>query len=147
VGWVAFVIAFWAWHIPALYDRSLRSDSWHHVQHACFFATGLLFWWPVILPWPDGSSWPRWAMIPYLVLAELQNSILAAILTFSDRVIYRAYEAVHRLWDISALTDQSSGASGSTLRRHRRVEGIGRKSYRAHLHPSGTIAARMQRRT
>jgi Cytochrome c oxidase caa3 assembly factor (Caa3_CtaG) len=39
VSWVAFVIAFWAWHIPALYDRGLRSDSWHHVQHACFFAT------------------------------------------------------------------------------------------------------------
>ena len=107
VSWVAFVIAFWAWHVPALYDRSLRSDSWHHVQHACFFATGLLFWRPVILPWPAGSSWPRWAMIPYLVLAELQNSTLAAILTFSDRVIYRAYEAVPRVWDISALADQS----------------------------------------
>jgi len=46
-------------------------------------------------------------MIPYLVLAELQNSTLAAISRFSDRVIYRAYEAVPRVWDISALADQS----------------------------------------
>ncbi|SRR6266478_720984 len=84
VSWVALVIAFWAWHIPALYDRSLRSDSLHHVQHACFFTIGLLFWRPVILPWPARSSWPRWAMIPYLVLAELQNSTLAAILTFAN---------------------------------------------------------------
>jgi cytochrome c oxidase assembly factor CtaG len=107
VSWVAFVIVFWAWHIPALYDRGLGSDSWHHVQHACFFATALLFWRPVILPWPARSSWPRWAMIPYLALAELQNSTLAAILTFADRVIYPAYEIVPRRWDISALEDQS----------------------------------------
>ena len=46
-------------------------------------------------------------MIPYLVLAELQNTALAAILTFSDRVIYPAYEVVPRLWDVSALEDQS----------------------------------------
>ena len=60
VSWVAFVIAFWAWHIPALWERGLGSDAWHHVQHACFFAAALLFWRPVILPWPARSSWPRW---------------------------------------------------------------------------------------
>jgi putative membrane protein len=46
------------------------------------------------------------AMIPYLVLADLQNSVLAAILTFSDRVIYSAYEAVPRAQGFSALEDQ-----------------------------------------
>ena len=46
-------------------------------------------------------------MIPYLALAEFQNSALAAILTFSDRVIYPAYATVPRLWGISALEDQS----------------------------------------
>jgi cytochrome c oxidase assembly factor CtaG len=107
VGWIVFVIAFWAWHVPALYALGLGSDPWHHVQHACFFATALLFWRPVILPWPARSSWPRWAMIPYLALAELQNSTLAAILTFADHVIYPAYGAVPRRWDISALEDQS----------------------------------------
>jgi cytochrome c oxidase assembly factor CtaG len=68
--------------------------------------TALLFWRPVILRWPASSSWPRWAMIPYLVLADLQNSVLAAILTFSDRVIYPAYEVVPRIWGFSALQDQ-----------------------------------------
>ena len=52
VSWTAFVIVFWAWHVPALYDLGLRSDFWHHVQHACFFATALLFWRLVIQPWP-----------------------------------------------------------------------------------------------
>ncbi|HEX9418922.1 MAG TPA: cytochrome c oxidase assembly protein [Methylomirabilota bacterium] len=107
LGWTAFVIAFWAWHVPALYDLALRSDAWHHVEHASFFATALLFWRPVILPWPSRASWPRWTMIPYLVLAEFHNTTLAAIFSFSDRVIYPAYEAGPRPWGLSALEDQS----------------------------------------
>ena len=107
VSWVAFAIAFWAWHLPALYDRSLRSDSWHHVQHACFFATAMLFWRPVIRPWPGRWSWPRWTMIPYLLLADVQNTVLAAILTFSDRLIYPAYAAVSG-GGASVLDDQAT---------------------------------------
>jgi cytochrome c oxidase assembly factor CtaG len=107
VSWVAFIVAFWLWHIPALYELALRSDVWHHLEHACFFVTASLFWRPVILPWPARSSWPRWAMIPYLALADVQNSALAAILTFSDRVLYRTYEAVPRVWRLSTLDDQA----------------------------------------
>jgi cytochrome c oxidase assembly factor CtaG len=107
VSGAAFFIVFWTWHVPALYDLALHSDFWHHVEHTCFFTTAMLFWRPVILPWPAHSSWPRWAMIPYLVLADLQNSVLAAVLTFSDRVIYSAYEAVPRAQGFSALEDQA----------------------------------------
>ncbi len=106
-GWVVFIVAFWAWHVPAPYDLALRFDGWHHVEHACFFVTSLLFWRPVILSWPTRSSWPRWAMIPYLALADLQNSALAAILAFSDHVLYPTYAAVPRLWGLSALEDQA----------------------------------------
>jgi cytochrome c oxidase assembly factor CtaG len=107
LGWTAFIVAFWSWHVPALYDLALRSEAWHHIEHASFFATALLFWRPVIRPWPSRVSWPPWSMIPYLVLAELQNTTLAAILTFSDRVIYPAYESLWRPWGLTALEDQS----------------------------------------
>ena len=85
------------------YDLALRSDPWHHAEHACFFLTGLAFWRPIILPWTARASGPRWAMIVYLLLAEPQNTVLAAILTFSDRVIYPAYRAA----GASALDDQA----------------------------------------
>ena len=107
VAWVSFALAFWVWHLPALYELALHSDAWHHAEHACFFAAALLFWRPVILAWPARSPWPRWAMIPYLVLAEAQNTALAAILTFSDRVIYPAYAVGPRAGDLSALEDQA----------------------------------------
>jgi cytochrome c oxidase assembly factor CtaG len=106
--WSVFVASLWAWHIPALYELALRSHAWHHVEHACFFGAGLLFWWPVIQPWPSRPVWPAWAMIPYLALADLQNTALSAILTFADRVIYPTYAAVPRLWGISALDDQAT---------------------------------------
>jgi Predicted membrane protein len=94
VGWIAFAASFWIWHAPALYDLALRADRWHHVEHACFLVSGLLFWRPVILPWPARSTWPRWSMIPYLALAMFQSLPLAAILTFSDRVIYASYSSL-----------------------------------------------------
>ncbi len=33
-----------AWHVPYLYDLTLRSTLVHDLEHAMFFATGLLFW-------------------------------------------------------------------------------------------------------
>jgi cytochrome c oxidase assembly factor CtaG len=106
-SWIAFTAAFWIWHLPAAYELALASDRWHHVEHLCFFATAMLFWRPVILAWPARSPWPRWAMIPYLLLAELQNTILAAILTFADRVIYPTYATLPPTGALSALEDQS----------------------------------------
>ena len=106
-AWISFAVAFWAWHTPRLYELALRSHAWHHLEHACFFATAMLFWRPVILAWPARSPWPRWTMVPYLLLADLQNTVLAAILTFSDRVIYPAYATAPRAGAISALDDQS----------------------------------------
>jgi cytochrome c oxidase assembly factor CtaG len=75
VCWLSFVGTIWLWHVPALYELALRSSAWHAIEHACFLTTGLLFWWPVIQPWPSRPLWPRWAMVPYLLLADVQNTI------------------------------------------------------------------------
>ena len=94
VGWTAFALSFWVWHVPALYDLAVESDAWHHVEHVCFLVSALLFWRPVVLSWPARTSWPRWTMIPYLALAMFQSLPLAAILTFSDRVLYASYASL-----------------------------------------------------
>ncbi len=71
-----------------MYELALRSDPWHHVEHVCFLLTALLFWWPVVQPWPSRPRWPRWAMVPYLLLAEVQGTVLAAFFTFAGRALY-----------------------------------------------------------
>jgi len=99
-------VAMFAWHTPGLYELALRSSSWHQAEHTCFFLASLIFWWPVVQPWPSRGQWPRWAMVPYLLVADLQNTALSAILTFSDRVLYPSYSATPRLFGFSALEDQ-----------------------------------------
>jgi cytochrome c oxidase assembly factor CtaG len=106
VCWLAFVSATIAWHLPPMYELALRSQALHEVEHLCFLATGLLFWWPVIQPWPSRAHWPRWAMVPYLFLADFQNTGLSAYLIFCDRVVYPTYAAAPRLPGMSALQDQ-----------------------------------------
>jgi cytochrome c oxidase assembly factor CtaG len=45
-------------------------------------------------------------MIPYLLAADVQNTVLAAVLTFSDRVLYPFYEFHGRAREAAALDDQ-----------------------------------------
>jgi putative membrane protein len=106
VCWLALVVATWTWHVPAPYQLALRSEGWHQIEHLCFIGGAMLFWWPVVQPWPSRMRWPRWTMIPYLLLADGQNTILSALLTFSDRVIYPYYESVPRVGTITPLSDQ-----------------------------------------
>ena len=110
VCWVFFVLSNIIWHFPALYELALRSPGWHKVEHFCFLATALLFWWHVVQPWPSRPYWPRWAMIPYLLLADLQNTGLAGFLSFYDRVLYPTYETAPRL-GMSALADQAAAGA------------------------------------
>jgi len=108
VSWLALAFTIVVWHLPAAYELGLRSQSWHEVEHACFFLAAVLFWWPVVGVWPGHPVEPRWGMVPYLALADVVNTGLSAVLTFSDPVIYPSYRLAPRLWGISALADQAT---------------------------------------
>jgi cytochrome c oxidase assembly factor CtaG/ferredoxin len=110
-GWLALAAVTWLWHLPAAYELALRDPTWHELEHACFLGAALLFWWPVTLPWPARSPWPRVAMIPYLVLADLQNTAFSALFAFSDRVFYASYAAAPRLIAGTALSDQAAAGA------------------------------------
>jgi len=106
VAWTIMGVAMFAWHTPRLYELALASSSWHEVEHACFFFASLIFWWPVVQPWPSRRQSSRWLVVPYLLLADLQNTALSAILVFSDRLLYPSYAAMPRLFGFSATHDQ-----------------------------------------
>jgi len=99
-------VTMFAWHVPRLYELALASSAWHEVEHASFLAVSIIFWWPVIEPWPSRPRWSRWLKVPYLLIADLQNTVLSAILLFSDRVLYPSYASEPRLFGMSALEDQ-----------------------------------------
>jgi cytochrome c oxidase assembly factor CtaG/polyferredoxin len=103
-----FTASGWVWHIPAIYEMALRSNVWHYLQHVCFLSTGLLFWYPVVRPYPSRPHWSLWLLVPYLLLADVQNTALSALLTFANRVLYPYYLEVPRLGGASALEDQAA---------------------------------------
>ena len=103
--WLAATTVLIGWHVPALYALGLESHKWHEVEHASFFAAGLLFWRPVI-PAPGAVRCLRWSIVLYLFLATLPCDALSAFLAFCDRVVYTSYLAVPRHLSISPLQDQ-----------------------------------------
>lgn len=105
-AWLIFVSVNWIWHSPKLYGLALSSNAWHYAQHLSFLLSAAVFWYPVVRPYPSRPKWPRWFLAPYLILADLQNTVLAALITFSDSVIYPYYLTVPRFDGLSALDDQ-----------------------------------------
>jgi len=104
--WLASTATVLGWHVPALFELAMRSGAWHQVEHASFLVAGLLFWWPVIQPWPSQMRGPQWSAPLYLFLATLPCDALSAFLTFCNRVVYPHYLSAHRIFDISPLGDQ-----------------------------------------
>jgi len=110
-SWSALTAAIVFWHVPRWFELALRSNTWHGVEHACFFYGAILFWWPVVQVWPSRPQWPRWMLIPYLVFADIVNTALSAWLVFSTHVVYQAYALAPRLGGVSALDDQSTAGA------------------------------------
>ena len=106
-GWIALVLATWVWHVSVMYELALVDPFWHEVEHAFFLTTAFMFWFPVIQPWPSRPVWPRAAMIPYLLLADLQNTVFSAFFAFAPRVIYPTYEQVTPVFGLDPLEDQA----------------------------------------
>ena len=106
VCWTAGIAVLVGWHIPAVLPLAMRSPSLHAFEYASFLVAGLLFWWPVIQPWPAELRRTRWGILLYLFLATLPCDILSASLVFSDGVAYPVYYATSHQTSISVLADQ-----------------------------------------
>jgi putative membrane protein len=119
-AWLLMNVAYIGWHVPAAYELALRSENWHNVEHACFFFTSVLFWWPILRPWPTRQKQLRWALLPYLLAADIVNTGLSAFLCFAGRPIYPSYALQTNPLGFSPLNDQAAAGAfmwvfGSTV--------------------------------
>jgi putative membrane protein len=106
VCWFAATGTLVVWHIPSVFMLGLRSQMWHGIEQASFLVTGLLFWRPVVQPWPRVSKWPESSMLLYLFVATLPCDILSGFLVFCDRVVYSVFLSSPHSFGLSALEDQ-----------------------------------------
>ena len=103
-------LMFLGWHVPAAYDFALEHEHWHEFEHLCFLGSSLLFWWPLLRPWPTRESHAGWFLIVYLMMADIVNTLLSAFLAFCDRPVYGYYLNEPNAFGISPLADQRAGA-------------------------------------
>ena len=110
VAWLLYVVDLWIWHAPALYQLALEHETVHVVEHAAFFLTALVFWWPIVRPAPrlHRRSHPGFEIL-YLLAATAQNTALGMLLTISERSFYPYYEQAATRLGVSPVDEQVAG--------------------------------------
>lgn len=104
---VIHAVAVWGWHMPVLYQASIRSEAVHAMQHLSFLLTAIWFWWTLFYSITARRQYGLAAA--YVFITALHTSILGAILTFSSRIWYPLYESSAPDFGLSALQDQQLG--------------------------------------
>jgi len=109
--WAVSALTLIGWHVPALFTLGMHSEGWHSFEQLTFLAAGLLFWWPVVQPWPSVLQGSQWSTLLYLFLATLPCDILSGFLVFAERVAYPMYLSAPRHFGFSVLEDQQCAAA------------------------------------
>jgi cytochrome c oxidase assembly factor CtaG len=99
VAWTAYALTLWLWHMPAAYWATLADARLHDLEHLTFFASAVLFWWPVLGRGRWSAAGGSGARIVYVVLGAFQSAALGLVLLVSPAPLY-AY----------TLDDQARGA-------------------------------------
>ena len=110
-AFVLFNGSLLAWHLPVLYDLTLRDGLVHDAEHALFFSTALLFW-VHLLPGVTGRpQLTAGARAVYGAGALGISWLLAVVLALATEPLYGGYASLaHRPGGISALADQQLAA-------------------------------------
>jgi len=111
---------FYVWHLPTLYNIALENEVVHVFEHLTFLVTGIILWWPVFKPIPEGRLTALPAII-YMGIAASLGSILGIIFTISDTAFYSFYAHPHdelgalklirEDWGLTQLDDQKLGGA------------------------------------
>jgi putative membrane protein len=101
---VVHAIAIWVWHVPAFFVAALASDALHVLQHACFFASALAFWWAMF----GGAARSAGPLsLACLFATMLHTGALGALLTLAPTALYASGEP--RAFGLTPLQDQQLG--------------------------------------
>jgi cytochrome c oxidase assembly factor CtaG len=104
VGLPLWLAAYGVWHVPAVYDAALEHRPLLFLEHATYFVSGCLMWWPVFQDRPRRlSPGPKSA---YVFAAFVFASPLGLLLALLPSPLYEFYVAAPRLWGLDAATDQ-----------------------------------------
>ena len=97
-----WVVNYGVWHLPWIYDAALRHPhSLLHLEHALYFVTGVLLWWPVVQ-----GTLTAGLKAAYLFAAFLLASPIGLVMALVPEPIYEFYAEGPGLWGLSPILDQ-----------------------------------------
>jgi putative membrane protein len=106
-----FVAMMAVWHLSALFNATLHSGAIHELEHALFFAAGLVLWSRLV---DSPPLWTRLALPArafYAFVAMVACTVLALVLGLASSPFYAEYSSLDsRPGGISALADQHIAA-------------------------------------
>jgi putative membrane protein len=103
----AYIVAIWAWHIPAAYDEAVRHPMVHVLEHITFVLAGSLYWWHLLSPIRARQRLEGMGPIIYMATTKLFVGALGMGLAFAPSALYPYYVHHARVWGISAHDDQA----------------------------------------
>lgn len=107
VSWMLHTVVLWAWHLPDLFQASLRSSWVHALQHSSFLAAAFIFWNAAIRGADRAAGYG--AAVLYLFTTALQTGLLGALITLSRTPWYPEYSSTAMRWGLTTLEDQQLG--------------------------------------
>lgn len=109
-AYAIYNLVFIGWHFPALYNSALVNHNAHILQHMMFIGAATLMWWPVVDPVPELERLQTPVRLLYMAALGIPMSIVSAIITFAEQVMYPWYDAAPRVFaGLSAVDDQQLG--------------------------------------
>jgi putative membrane protein len=105
---VIFNVVLLVWHIPALYDTTLRNETVHILEHLTFVGVGVVLWWTIVDPVRGETTVPisPFQKIAALSVAGVPPTVLGLIFSVGSTPFYEFYARAPRLWGLSPVTDQ-----------------------------------------
>lgn len=97
-------------HWAPIVNESVANGPFHYSVHLVMFAAALLMWVPVVGPLPELRLSLPGQMI-YLFVVSIIPTVPAGWLTFSEGVMYDAYDHPDRLGGIDVLEDQQTAGA------------------------------------
>lgn len=99
---------FLAWHVPVVFEMASRNLSLWWLKQGMFLAAGLAAWWIVLGRSPSAKRAPYPVQILYLFFMSIPTTILGAIFTFAERLVYSATALAFEICAPASPADQQT---------------------------------------
>ncbi|MGH2537845.1 MAG: cytochrome c oxidase assembly protein, partial [Candidatus Promineifilaceae bacterium] len=105
--WLVYIMVYWGWHDPHLYNLALGHEWVHDLEHISFFGVAVLYFWHIVGAGPlIHRRLPYLLRMAYALAAVPVNMIAGVAIAFAEQPLYAFYAAMPRLWGLSLMDDQ-----------------------------------------